>query len=1115
MPNTHVWIGNASAVAQIQTYKPGQQSPNTTITATVNGKAVSYLSVSGTNDDLIAGLITALNSSTAQELKEILWTAQVDVPAVASPNSKTLKMVSATPGVPFTVTISLTTPPTVTVARTTAGRRGVNEQQTVTIGPNGQSGAFTITWSGQTTGNIPLPPQPLAAATAAGSALVGGASAASIYKYAVSFVTALGETEPGSSTSLSVAQSTTANGSLSAIPTGPSGVTARRIYRTKVNGSTFYRLAEISDNTTTTYTDSTTDAGLLSTSPPPSNFAFEGAMMALSNIGAGNFKVGGVNLPAVPSTNPVNQVVPAAFAYVCEFVADLGNSSRALMTGDVAGVTVLPTITVTETQAGCPIQSAIQKVGWRQVLGQAAPAGNLTLTLPDLGVTTAPIAANATAVVVLAALQAASPPAYANSFAVAAADADAESGCTWNITYQGLLANKAVQQCQVNITGLSPASGDTLTPVQTETQPGSATGRDEMVLVTINNNPTGGLWYLSAVDPNNGNAVLMASTGIGPNPALSQVTSALGGTTVAAVSGPTGGPFEISLVGELGSKKLTVLWASNLTGGGAAAGSPPTTGGPYAVAPVQNATVPSASGGSLASATYYYKITDLAYIYLNGIQVYESVGSNEQSAVVTGPTGSVSLSWNASTPTSPGLQYGYKIYRGTAAGAENVLVGEVGAYTLTYLDTGGTAATLSIAETAAGAAAVNEVQTITLNGATGGSFALAVNGDETSSIAYNAAAASVQTALQALLGWTNITVTGSAGGPYTATYAGTLAGLPQPLLASLAAGLTGSSTANQSLTTVATSTGPNYWSNAANWSPAAVPAAGDSVVFQNSNVPCLYGLNQSAVTLLDLTIDMSYAGGKIGLPAWNGKYYEYRSQYLQVGVSGVVTIGNGKGSGPSLIKLDTGTVAANLLINNMGNSSDPALPSIIWKGNRVSGSTQINLNKGKLAIAPFIGETATVDVIRQNYISNKTSDTYLLVGGGVTITTWNKNGGDADCYASLTTLTQEDGTFSLYDNGNTPSTVTTLGLLGGTFYHSATGTITTLSVGTGAVYDRTEDSRPATIGTTKIYGKSSFIDPHGSVVFTTAYQLIGCGYPDLVKFDVGSSITGTRTKVSF
>lgn len=79
----------------------------------------------------------------------------------------------------------------------------------------------------------------------------------------------------------------------------------------------------------------------------------------------------------------------------------------------------------------------------------------------------------------------------------------------------------------------------------------------------------------------------------------------------------------------------------------------------------------------------------------------------------------------------------------------------------------------------------NEVQTLTVNGSpTGGTYRLAFEGYTTAAIAFDAAAAAVQTALRALpsIGTAGVGVAGSAGGPYTITFAGNLAKLAVPLI---------------------------------------------------------------------------------------------------------------------------------------------------------------------------------------------------------------------------------------------------------------------------------------------------------------------------------------------
>lgn len=59
-----------------------------------------------------------------------------------------------------------------------------------------------------------------------------------------------------------------------------------------------------------------------------------------------------------------------------------------------------------------------------------------------------------------------------------------------------------------------------------------------------------------------------------------------------------------------------------------------------------------------------------------------------------------------------------------------------------------------------------EVQTVTLTSATGGDYTLAGSAD----IAFDATAAEVQTALEAIFGAGMVVVTGAAGGPYTVTF---------------------------------------------------------------------------------------------------------------------------------------------------------------------------------------------------------------------------------------------------------------------------------------------------------------------------------------------------------
>ena len=71
---------------------------------------------------------------------------------------------------------------------------------------------------------------------------------------------------------------------------------------------------------------------------------------------------------------------------------------------------------------------------------------------------------------------------------------------------------------------------------------------------------------------------------------------------------------------------------------------------------------PSSSGGTLLTGSYYYKI-----VAVDSTGALSAVGTESAAVSVTGPTGSVALSWTAVSGASS-----YRIYVGNAAGAENM-----------------------------------------------------------------------------------------------------------------------------------------------------------------------------------------------------------------------------------------------------------------------------------------------------------------------------------------------------------------------------------------------------------------------------------------------------------
>lgn len=125
-------------------------------------------------------------------------------------------------------------------------------------------------------------------------------------------------------------------------------------------------------------------------------------------------------------------------------------------------------------------------------------------------------------------------------------------------------------------------------------------------------------------------------------------------------------------------------------------------------------------------------------------------------------------------------------------------------FTVTSATGNATAFTVTVTETRKGVAATNEKQTVQLPTATGGTFRLIFNGNSTGDIAYNASAATVQSALEALsgiIGAGDVTVTGSAGGPWTIEFTGTYEGVNVSTLVGNGDSLTGAGSVEITTTT--------------------------------------------------------------------------------------------------------------------------------------------------------------------------------------------------------------------------------------------------------------------------------------------------------------------------
>lgn len=167
----------------------------------------------------------------------------------------------------------------------------------------------------------------------------------------------------------------------------------------------------------------------------------------------------------------------------------------------------------------------------------------------------------------------------------------------------------------------------------------------------------------------------------------------------------------------------------------------------------------------------------------------------------------------------------------------------------------------------------SQVNTVTITGTpTGGNFTITVNGVTSGTIAYNAAAATVQSTLEAMsnIATGDVTVSGSAGGPYTLTWGGSYAGVAVTVSSS-GAGLTGGTTP-AATTTTPTPAVPGTSSpvavqgavinlTSANCTPAGAVVPGTNIT-KSAAAPALFK-NGSRITIRSGVAPTAFAEGAV------------------------------------------------------------------------------------------------------------------------------------------------------------------------------------------------------------------------------------------------------------
>lgn len=303
------------------------------------------------------------------------------------------------------------------------------------------------------------------------------------------------------------------------------------------------------------------------------------------------------------------------------------------------------------------------------------------------------------------------------------------------------------------------------------------------------------------------------------------------------------------------------------------------------------------------------------------------------------------------------------------------------------------------------------------------------------------------------------------------------------------------------VSTPTASKGPRHWDDANNWTLNAVPVTGDDVDLIDCDQDISFGLSQSGVTLASLNIHSTYTG-KLGLPAQQGDYYEYRATELAIGAT-LVTVGAGDGPGSTLLKLNTGAVQATILVLATSTAGTQGQPAFWWRGTHASNA--MTVNRGSVGAAYNAGDTATLTTLKVGSQGGIT-DANVQCGAGLTLATLTAVNGTVKLFAGVTTVAQEAGEVTVNGTG---SNITTLTLNGGTFNYDGTGTVTTTTVRDGGVLVTDRDPRTGkTFTNVTAHKGAGFKNGNKTATFTNGVVL-SCKIDDISPREFGEG--GTLT----
>lgn len=293
---------------------------------------------------------------------------------------------------------------------------------------------------------------------------------------------------------------------------------------------------------------------------------------------------------------------------------------------------------------------------------------------------------------------------------------------------------------------------------------------------------------------------------------------------------------------------------------------------------------------------------------------------------------------------------------------------------------------------------------------------------------------------------------------------------------------------------VAPGVSPNDIGNPVNWIRNGlfqVPQDGDDVVVADSLVPLLYNLNYflSIGTRFNSYTRWQSFTGTVGLPENNPLgYYEYRPTYFAMtgppGAALPVRLGQGAtGAGPGRERYDFRSQQVTVDAAAAGAARDDYAIRLLGS----HGSNVVRVQGTSVGIAMLPGESASL-----NGPSWVGPGGTLALGPNVSVfnnSTIACNGGTlyVACPASYTLLAENGGLLTVEDASGLQKTVTAIN--GSRVVWDAQVNITTLSLQTGSVFDKSSDNRAITFTNTSLDSSCQIIDPYNAITYSTPAQV--------------------------